>query len=98
MKGSDRQYLKSLAHSLTPTVYIGKGGLSDAVIGAVDVSLAAHELMKVKFNDLKDEKKEVAAEIASRTESELVTIIGNVATFYRPNPDEEERQIVLPKG
>ena len=98
MKGSDRQYLKSLAHNLTPAVYIGKGGLSDAVVGAVETSLLAHELIKVKFNDLKDEKKEVSAEIAERTGSTLVTILGNIATFYRPHPDEDKRQIALPKS
>ncbi|MBI5091696.1 MAG: ribosome assembly RNA-binding protein YhbY [Candidatus Hydrogenedentes bacterium] len=98
MKGSDRQYLKSLAHGLKPAVYIGKGGLTDAVVRAAESSLNAHELLKVKFNGLKDEKQEIAEAIAARTESALVGIIGNIATFYRPNPDEEKRQIVLPKS
>lgn len=98
MKGSARQYLKNLAHHLKPAVYIGKGGLTDAVVAAVETSLDAHELVKVKFNDLKDEKQEIARAIETRTESALVGVLGNIATFYRPNPDEAKRQIVLPES
>ena len=71
-------------------------GLTDAVVRAVEISLDAHELVKVKFNGLKDEKQEIARAIEARTESTLVTVLGNIATFYRPNPDEEKREIVLP--
>lgn len=42
-----------------------------------------HELIKVKFNEFKDEKKELARAIEEKTDSTLVRIIGNVAIFYK---------------
>jgi len=96
LKGSDRKYLRSLAHALDPLVYVGKQGVTDALIGAVNEALDSHELIKVKFNDHKDQKKELSAEIEQRTESNIVGLIGNVAILYREQPDEEKRRIRLP--
>lgn len=96
LKGSDRKYLRGLAHALDPLVYVGKQGVTDALIGAVNEALDSHELIKVKFNDHKDEKKELSAEIEQRTESNVVGLIGNVAILYREQPDEEKRRIRLP--
>ena len=37
----------------------------------------------MKFNEFKDEKKELARAIEEKTDSTLVRIIGNVAIFYK---------------
>ena len=96
--GAQRRYLRSLAHHLDPICYVGKNGVSDAVVESVNVALDANELIKVKFNDCKKEKKELSAQIAERTESHLAGLIGNIATFYRQQSDEEKRKIALPAG
>ena len=98
LTGSQRRYLRSLAHHLDPICYVGKNGVSDTLIESVLIALDAHELIKVKFNDRKKEKKELSAQIAERTESHLVGLIGNIATFYRQQSDEEKRKIALPAG
>lgn len=98
LKGSDRQYLRSLAHSLEPVVFVGKQGLTDSLVNAVIEALDSHELVKIKFNDRKGEKKEIAAEIAQRTDGHVVGMVGNVATLYRQHPEEEKRRVRLPKG
>lgn len=95
--GSQRRYLKSLAHHLDPVCFIGKGGLTDAVIQAVDLALDAHELVKVKFIDFKKEKKELATQLETDTESVLVGLIGHIAILYRPQPDADKRKITLPE-
>jgi RNA-binding protein len=97
LKGSDRKYLRGLAHSLEPTVYVGKLGLTDGLVSALDEALEANELIKIKFNDRKDEKKEIAAALEERTQSHVVGMIGNVVIVYRQNPDEEKRKIRLPE-
>jgi RNA-binding protein len=97
LKGSDRKYLRALAHSLDPVVYVGKQGLTDSLVSAVDEALNSRELIKLKFNDQKDRKKEILAEIESRTESHVVGLIGNIATLYREHPEEENRRIHLPE-
>jgi RNA-binding protein len=95
LKGSTKKYLRSLAHHLKPVVIVGQKGVSGQLITSVEAALADHELIKVKFIEFKKEKKEIAAEIAAATKSELVGIIGNIAIFYRPNPKPELRKIKL---
>jgi RNA-binding protein len=96
LKGSQRKYLRSQAHHLKPLVIIGRNGTNKRVIGSVDLALKDHELIKVKFGEFKEAKKEISAEIAQATKSELVGIIGNIAIFYRQHPQTEKRKIKIP--
>ena len=64
--GSKRK-LKSLAHHLKPVVLIGQKGITESLIKAVDKALSDHELIKVKFIDLKDEKRELTEKIVENT-------------------------------
>lgn len=97
LKGSQRKYLRAEAHHLKPLVIIGAKGVTEQLLGSVDLALTDHELIKVKFYEFKDAKKEISAEIAKVTKSELVGLIGNIAIFYRPCPQTEKRRIKLPK-
>jgi RNA-binding protein len=96
MKGSARKYLRSQAHHLKPLVMIGRNGINEQVIGSVDLALKDHELIKVKFGEFKEAKKEISAEIAQSTKSELIGIIGNIAIFYRQHPQPGKRKIKIP--
>ena len=60
LKGSQRKYLRSQAHHLKPLVLIGRNGINQQVIGSVDLALKDHELIKVKFGEFKDAKKEMS--------------------------------------
>jgi RNA-binding protein len=96
LAGSQRTYLRGLAHKLRPVIQVGKNGITPDLIRAVDDALDIHELIKVKFVDFKEEKKELSGSIADQTSSEAVGLIGNVAIFYRQNPVEKKRKITLP--
>ena len=85
--------LKSLGQKLEPVVHVGKAGLSDSVVALVDRELAHHELIKVKFDALKDQKKVLVPELAGRTGSRVVQRVGNVAVLYRANPDPNQRKV-----
>jgi len=93
LKGSQRKDLRAQAHHLRPVVIIGAKGLTDQLIASVDAALFDHELIKVKFGEFKEEKKEISARIARMTKSELVGLIGNIAILYRQHPDPEKRKI-----
>jgi RNA-binding protein len=97
LKGSQRKYLRSQAHHLNPLVIIGAKGLTDTLIGSVDLALKDHELIKVKFGEFKEDKKKMSAQIAHATKSEVVEIIGNIAIFYRQHPDPQKRKLKSPK-
>ena len=96
LKGSDRTYLRGLAHHLKPVVFVGEQGITDNLIQAANEALDTHELIKVKFNSYKEQKKTLAQEIEDRTQSEMVGMIGHIAIFYRQQPDKEKRKIQLP--
>ncbi len=95
LTSGQRKQLRSLAHHLSPVGYVGKNGLTEAVVAAVDEALEDHELIKVKFNDHKDEKREISADLAARTGSHLVGIIGNIAILFRYQHNPEKRKINL---
>jgi RNA-binding protein len=77
---------KAQAQRLKGTLKVGKEGLSPKFLAALDDALKHHELVKVKFDGHKEEKKELAPQLAEKTGSHLVTRVGNVVVLYRPKP------------
>lgn len=96
LEGWQRKYLRGLAHGLKPVIQVGKNGVTPELIKAVDEALQAHELIKVKFVDFKEDKKALSQEIGNQTSSEAVGLIGNIAIFYREHPDKDRRKVTLP--
>ena len=90
LTNAEKRDLKARAQRLEPVVKLGHGGLSDAFIRSMDEALTQHGLVKMKFSDHKEEKKELAPQIAERTGSAIVMQVGNVAVFFRPKPEAEE--------
>ena len=85
---SDRKKLKSEAHHLKPVIQIGKNGITPALIAAIDKALSDHELIKIKFQDFKDEKKILSDQIAEETGCAIISMIGNVLLVYRKNEEK----------
>jgi RNA-binding protein len=83
--------LKGRAQRLEPVVWVGKAGASDAFYAALDQALKDHELVKVKFDGFKDQKKVMAPQIAERSGSHTVMRVGNVLVLYRANETEDEQ-------
>jgi RNA-binding protein len=81
--------LKARAQLLKPTLKIGKEGISQQFLAALDEVLKHHELVKVKFEEFKEQKKELAPQLAEKSGSHLITRVGNVVVLYRPK--EEKR-------
>jgi RNA-binding protein len=79
---------KAQAQRLKATLKIGKEGLNPQFLAALDELLNHHDLVKVKFDEFKERKKELAAQLAERSRSYLVTRVGNVVVLYRPKPVE----------
>ena len=90
-----RQYLKGLAHSLTPVVRVGKGGVSDAVIVETKKSLAAHELIKVRIEVDDGKLRRVFADkLAAAADAHVAGSVGKIAILYRER--DEKPSIKLP--
>jgi RNA-binding protein len=85
--------LRAQAHTLKPTVQIGKEGVTQAQIDTINRHLDQYELVKVRFNEYKDRKQELSALISERTGSQRVSLIGHTLTLYRASTDPAKRRV-----
>lgn len=92
------KYLKKIAQDIDPVVYIGKVGLSENVLSAVDTALNSHELVKIRFINFKNQKKDIASQISKKANAVLVNLIGNTAVMYRQNIEANKRKIFIPSS
>lgn len=96
MTSKQRAYLRSLAQKIEPIFQIGKSGITDNQIEQLINALEARELIKITFLDtIPDEKNSIADEIAKKTNSEIVQIIGKKLTLYKRSVNKAK--IELPK-
>lgn len=94
LTGKQRHHLRGLGHKLDAIVQVGKGGLDEGLIRAVNQALTDHELIKVRVGDGADLDRHAAAEkIAAETGSEVAQVIGNIVLLYRA---ADEPTITLP--
>jgi RNA-binding protein len=99
LTGKQRRFLRGLGHELRPIVQVGKDGIDDGLVAALDRALLDHELVKLKLGDVPPElgdRHEVADLLAGRTRSHVAQVLGNTVLLYRAHPDEPV--IVLPRG
>lgn len=82
--------LKARAQRLNATIKVGKEGLTPPFIAELDRALQHQDLVKVKFDSFKEQKKELAPQLAEKTGSELIMRVGNVAVLYRAKLVEEK--------
>ena len=97
LTGKQRRHLRSLGHHIEPVVQLGKLGLTDSVIAAVDEALERHELVKVRIGtECPDDRHDVAERLAPAVKAQLVQVLGRTTLIYRRHP--REAKIQLPKG
>jgi RNA-binding protein len=81
--------LKARAQRLKPMLKVGKEGLSPAFLKAVDDALAHHELVKLKFDEFKEQKKELGPKLAGEVSAALIMQVGHVVVLFRRKPSPE---------
>jgi RNA-binding protein len=97
LAGYQRRALRAAAHGLQPVAHVGKEGLAENVLTSVREALAAHELIKVRFVDEKERRREMAAELAEAVDAALAGVVGHIAILYRQHPEEAKRRVQLPR-
>ena len=98
LTSTQRSFLTKLAHNVQPVVMLGKAGLTDQVIAALSQALEDHELVKMRFQGFKDEKRTLAVTAGERSSAILVRLLGNNAVYFRVSSDPDKRKIRLPRG
>ena len=78
--------LKSKAMVLDPIIIVGKSGLTDSAVKEIKIQLKKRKLIKIKFlrSIVKEKgKKELAQELADRTDSKIIMKVGFVVVLYK---------------
>ncbi|WP_077621438.1 ribosome assembly RNA-binding protein YhbY [Sediminibacillus massiliensis] len=95
LTGKQKRYLRAQAHHLDPIFQVGKTGVNENMIIQVGEALEKRELIKVSvLQNCMEDKGEVAENLASGAEAEVVQIIGNTIVLYKES--DENKQIQLP--
>lgn len=84
LTSKERADFRAKAHHLNPIFNIGKDGIGNEFIKGIDGALEARELIKI--NILKNcdlYPQEAAEELAKKTRSEIVQVIGKKIVLYR---------------
>jgi RNA-binding protein len=89
-----KKQLKSMGNTLRPLFNVGKDGISINLIGTLEDSLRAHELVKISvLKSCSIPVMECALDIVSMTHSELVQVIGKSILIYKAS-DKKKIQLV----
>jgi RNA-binding protein len=94
LTGKQRRHLRALGHELKPIVLVGKGGIDEGLVAALDQALADHELVKVKIGEGAGlERSEAADQLAEKTHSEVAQVLGYTVLLYRAHPDDPKIEL-----
>ena len=97
MTGKQRAYLRAQANGLDTIQYVGKGGITEAVIRQTEEALAARELIKGRVLEASLlTAREACEQLAEATGAEGIQTVGSRFVLYRPDP--KEPKYVLPKA
>jgi RNA-binding protein len=90
LTSGERSQLRARAHPLTPVVIIGNAGLTAGVLAEIEISLKAHELIKIRVGGAEHAERETMLDaICAHTGAVRVQHIGKILVIFRENPKDE---------
>ncbi len=77
--------LRADAMSLSPTVQVGKKGITKTIVEELRGQLKKMRLVKVKFSKsaIRSERAELAQQLARSTDAELIETRGMTAVYFK---------------
>lgn len=96
LTSKQRAQLRGLANGIETILIVGKEGIGDNLVKEADEALEARELIKgrVLDNSLLS-SREAAEELAPRTRSEIVQVIGTKFVLYRPSHKRDKKDKIV---
>ena len=91
-----RAFLRGLGNALDPIMQIGKGGLTENSLDALNGVLEARELIKIKvLRNCEITPREMMDLICKKTGADPVQVIGNTLIVYRKSSKNDIKHIEL---
>lgn len=86
LTSKERAKLRAIANQTETIFQVGKGGIGEALIKQLNDALHVREIIKIKvLENAPSFVKEVAQEIATKTSSDVVQVIGTKFVLYKKN-------------
>ncbi|MEG0017460.1 MAG: YhbY family RNA-binding protein [Hydrogenoanaerobacterium sp.] len=86
LTSKQRATLRAAANTTETILQVGKGGIADALVKQVNDALTARELIKLHvLETAPGAAGEIAVDMAEKTNSEVVQVIGTRFVLYRKN-------------
>ena len=96
LTSKQRAQLRGLANGIDTILIVGKDGIGDNLVKQADDALEARELIKgrVLENSMLT-AREAAEELAARTRSQVVQVIGTKFVLYRPSHKKDKKDKIV---
>ena len=89
LNNKQKNFLRKEAINISAFLQIGKDGLSENTLGAIENGLIANELVKISLlKTCPTPKDEIALNIAVATKCDVVQVIGRVIVLYRTSKNK----------
>ena len=96
LTSKQRAQLRGLANNIDTILHIGKDGIGDNLIRQADDALEARELIKGKvLENCMLTSREAAEELAQKTRSDVVQVIGTKFVLYRPTHKKDKKDKIV---
>ena len=98
LTSKQRAQLRGMAANIDTILYVSKDSIEDNLVKQADDALEARELIKGKVldNNIDYDARLAAEELAKRTRSEVVQVIGSKFVLYRETHSRpREKRIAL---
>ena len=94
LNSKQRAKLKSISNQIGTIVTVGKNGINEELVKQVGDALKAREIIKGQvLPSASTSVEESANELAIKTSSEVVQVIGKKFVLYKNNPDKNKIKI-----
>ena len=91
LTSNEKRQLKAIASTLDTKYQVGKNEISDTVVAMLDKALTARELIKIDvMKSVVVPIMELALDLSSRLNAEIVQVVGRVIVLYRFSKDNHK--------
>lgn len=94
MDSKTRAKLRGIASTISPTVIIGKDGVTENVIKQISMDLDARELVKITVLENDIDYKQLLNDLANELNAEPVCSIGKKLVLYRYSSKKKNNHVL----